>query len=92
MNNKKLSNEAETTALNKGAVSGSVFLNKYNLKRGDKYRTKAFIGDIVITSIFESYFNVKMQHVSGEDYYASCSFGDFNNKMIVGEITSLVRS
>jgi hypothetical protein len=87
-----MSNEAQNPASYQTAVSGSLFLNKYNLKKGDKYRTKSFLGDIVITSVFESYFKVKMQHVSGEDYYASCSFGDFNNKMTVGEITSLVRS
>lgn len=87
-----MSNEATNPTSCQTAVSGSVFLNKYNLKRGDKYRTQAFLGDIVITSAFGSYFKVKMQHVSGADYYASCSFSDFNNKMIVGEITSLVRS
>lgn len=67
-------------------------LNNHNLKSGDQYRTKSFNGDIFITQVFESYFKVKMQHVSGEDYYASCSLSDFNNKMILGEITSLVRS
>lgn len=67
-------------------------LNNHNLKSGDQYRTKFLNGDIFITQVFESYFKVKMQHVSGEDYYASCSLSDFNNKMILGEITSLVRS
>ena len=73
-------------------VSGSVFLNKHNLKSLDKYRTTSFLGDIIITSVYESYFKVKMEHVSGDNYYATCTLQDFNNKMINGEITSLVRS
>lgn len=88
----KLNNTTETQHDAKLPVSGSVELNKHNLKSGDKYRTKAFLGDIIVTDVFESYFKVKMDHVSGTDYEASCTFGDFNNKMIMGEITSLVRS
>jgi monomeric isocitrate dehydrogenase len=72
-------------------VSGSVLLNKHGLKSGDIYRTNSFIGDIVVTAVFESYFKVKMEHVSGEDYLTSCSLSEFNNKMIIGEITSLIR-
>lgn len=79
-------------ALQKPPISGSVVLNKHNLKSGDKYRTKSFLGDIIVTDVFESYFKVKMDHVSGTDHRASCTFSDFNNKMIMGEITSLIRA
>jgi hypothetical protein len=66
--------------------------NLHNLKKGDKFKIKSFLGDIVITDIFESYFKVNVRHLSGVDYYASCSFTDFNNAMKSGKIVSLVRS
>jgi len=66
--------------------------NEDNLNAGDKYRTKSFNGDIIITSVHESYFKVKMIHASGDEHYASCTFHDFTNKKIMGEIISLVRS
>lgn len=65
--------------------------NKHNLKNGDRFRTKEFLGDIVVNNVFETNFTVTMEHVSGSDYYERYSFNDFNNKMITGQITSLIR-
>ena len=67
-------------------------LNLHNLKRGDKFKTKSFLGDIVITDIFETYFKVKVKNVSKVNYCFSCTFTDFNNAMKSGEIVLLVRS
>ena len=65
--------------------------NKHNLKVGDMYRVKDFLGDCVITSISKFDLKVRMSHVSGEVYYDSFSWFDFNNKVILGEITSLIK-
>lgn len=70
----------------------STLLNKHNLKPGDKFKITGFLGDIFITCVLDSYFKVVMQHVSGQDSFATYTWDDFNNKMIMGEINSLIRS
>lgn len=67
-------------------------LNKHNLKPGDTYRQKDFVGDVSVIATSETYFKVQMKHVSGTDYFSVLNFVDFNNKMILGEITSLIRN
>ena len=53
-------------------------MNKYNLKIGDRFIIKHFLGDVIVTSINELDFNVKMEHVSCSDYYDKIKFDDFN--------------
>lgn len=67
-------------------------VNKYNYKSGDKYKTKSFIGDIIILKVFESYLEIKMEHVSGNNYYSNISHNEFNNNFITGEITTFIKS
>lgn len=65
--------------------------NKYNLKVGDRYRVKDFLGEGIITSTSEFDLKVRLEHVSGGNYYDSFSWFDFNNKVILGEVTSLIK-
>ena len=69
-----------------------MIFNKYNLKIGDSYKIKNFLGIIIITSIDSIGYHIKLEHVSNEDYYDVISFTDFNNHMLFGNITSIIKS
>jgi len=65
--------------------------NIHNLKSGDKFRTTTFCGNMVVSHITSDSIKFIMEHVSGTDVRSSMPFSVFNNKMVLGEIQSLVR-
>jgi len=66
--------------------------NKLGLKKGDSFKISNFNGDAVITSVFETYVKIKMRHSSGSDYSKTMYLSDFNNKIIIGDIYSIIKN
>ena len=65
--------------------------NLYNIKAGDSFKEKDFLGNIFIINISLDSIQLKKEHVSCQDEYTTISMKDFNNKKLFGTYHTLVK-
>lgn len=62
-----------------------------NLKAGDKFKSTDFLGWIYIQEINSEFVNLKLEHVSGSDYYETIEFNEFKVKKMCGGFNTFIR-